>query len=214
MLRIHHFLNASLPHRRPLIATPSDFRSTHGCSLTRLEHLFCQATDITQLLAKFGRPWHYASGGRGALRRVWLPYLVSARQGGIEIDGQSICVGWHRSLPLRCWICPCCQRDAYKLRQVGGRWACSRCHSLTWASRHTARTIPGLLKLQRLRLRIGANPTPFTSLPTKPKPKTTVCEHLRLMRRIRVLERGLVQHAHNDVAAILEIRLEKRYVRP
>jgi len=141
-------------------------------------------------------------------------YLVSARQGGIEIDGQSICVGWHRSLPLRCWICPCCQRDAYKLRQVGGRWACSRCHSLTWASRHTARTIPGLLKLQRLRLRIGANPTPFTSLPTKPKPKTTLCEHLRLMRRIRGLERGLVQHAHNDVAAILEIRLEKRYVRP
>ena len=85
-------------------------------------------------------------------------YLVSARQGGIEIDGQPIRVGWHRSLPLRCWICPCCERDAYKLRQVGGRWACSRCHSLTWASRHTARTIPGLLKLQRLRLRIGANP--------------------------------------------------------
>jgi hypothetical protein len=27
-------------------------------------------TDITPLLAKFGRPWHYASGGRGALRRV------------------------------------------------------------------------------------------------------------------------------------------------
>src|SRR5215469_2357734 len=36
---------------------------------------FCQALDITPLLAKFGRPWHYASGGRGALRRVWAAGL-------------------------------------------------------------------------------------------------------------------------------------------
>lgn len=37
--------------------------------------LFRQAAEITPLLAKFGRPWHYASGGRGALRRVWAAGL-------------------------------------------------------------------------------------------------------------------------------------------
>jgi hypothetical protein len=40
-----------------------------------LNTLFRQATEITPLLAKFGRPWHYASGGRGALRRVWAAGL-------------------------------------------------------------------------------------------------------------------------------------------
>jgi len=43
-----------------------------------LNTLFCQATDITPLLAKFERPWHYASGGRGALRRVWVAALPAA----------------------------------------------------------------------------------------------------------------------------------------
>jgi hypothetical protein len=49
------------------------------CSLKPdLNTLFCQATDITPLLAKFERPWHYASGGRGALRRVWVAALPAA----------------------------------------------------------------------------------------------------------------------------------------
>jgi hypothetical protein len=36
---------------------------------------FRQAADITRLPAKFGRPWHYASDGRGVLRRVWAAAL-------------------------------------------------------------------------------------------------------------------------------------------
>ena len=40
-----------------------------------LNTLFRQATDITPLLAKFRRPWHYASDGRGGLRRVWAAVL-------------------------------------------------------------------------------------------------------------------------------------------
>src|SRR5215471_12338628 len=40
-----------------------------------LNTLFCQAIDIMTLLAKFGRPWHSASGGRGALRRRWVAAL-------------------------------------------------------------------------------------------------------------------------------------------
>jgi ABC-type amino acid transport substrate-binding protein len=43
-----------------------------------LNTLFCQAIDIMTLLAKFGRPWHYASGGRGALRRGWVAALPAA----------------------------------------------------------------------------------------------------------------------------------------
>src|SRR5271166_5415651 len=35
-----------------------------------LNTLFSQATDITGILAKFGWPWHYVSGGRGVLGRV------------------------------------------------------------------------------------------------------------------------------------------------
>jgi transposase len=40
---------------------------------------FCQAAHITGILAKFERPWHYASGGRGVWRRIWAAVLRVGR---------------------------------------------------------------------------------------------------------------------------------------
>lgn len=129
--------------------------------------------------------------------------------GKVEIDGQQIRVAWHPALPLRCFTCPSCGRDAYKLHSVGGVWACRQCHLLTYSSRHRCRTIPGLSRLRYLRRRIGASAEPFSPLPANPKPRTSVREHLRLAREIRRLEQALIEHGRRDVCEVLE----KRYAR-
>jgi hypothetical protein len=132
-------------------------------------------------------------------------YRLAVAGGGIlEIDGQQIQVGWHRSLPLPCFICPRCGRGCYKLHRVGGVWACrTPCHRLTYASRHIGRTIPKLHRIRFLRRRIGADPTPFSPLPVKP---LHARKHQRLCREIRELERALIEHGRRDVALVLERR--------
>jgi hypothetical protein len=57
-----------------------------------------------------------------------------------------------------------CQCTDTKLIDVGGRWACSRCHRLTHASRHVNRMLPGWHRLMRLLRKIGANPKPFSAI--------------------------------------------------
>jgi len=109
-------------------------------------------------------------------------------------------------LPLRCFICPRCQCDRYKLYRVGGVWACRQCHLLTYSSRHRGRTIPGLSRVRYLRRRLGADLTPFTPLPMKP---LTARGQLRLAREIRRLEQALIEHGRRDVCEVLE----KRYAR-
>jgi hypothetical protein len=47
------------------------------------------------------------------------PYHLTVREAGIlELDGQPIQLGWHRSLPMRVAICGTCGRDCYRLHQV------------------------------------------------------------------------------------------------
>jgi len=147
----------------------------------------------------------------GAQAHIQTPhggYLAAIRQPGIlDLDGQQILLGWHPSLPLHVVICPRCQGDRYKLYRVGGVWACQRCHSLTWASRHRFRTIGRLNRVRWLRQRIGADLRPFTPLPVKP---LSARRYWALVREIRRLEAGLVEHAARDVAAVLERRHAKR----
>jgi hypothetical protein len=144
----------------------------------------------------------------GVIRRdqveIELPVPDTADGGslGSPRPGQIVRVSWHRSLPLRVWVCGC-GHDRYKLWFVHGRWACIDCHLLTWASRHKHRTIPKLARLRWLRQRIGADPTPFTPLPAKP---LRARRHWRLCREIRRLEQALIEHGRRDVAAVLERR--------
>jgi hypothetical protein len=81
--------------------------------------------------------------------------LATREAGKIWLDNQPVVIGSHPVLPQRVFICPLCQNIRYKLFQVGGRWACYRCHGLTHASHHRHRTIPNYPRLMRLRRKIG-----------------------------------------------------------
>jgi hypothetical protein len=131
-------------------------------------------------------------------------YHLAVREAGkVELDGQTICVGWHPALPLHCWICPRCQCDRYKLSRVDGAWACRKCHRLDFACRHRDRTIPKLNRIRSLRRRLGADPTLFSPLPRK---RLHAKRHWRLCREIRQLEQALIEHGRRDVAEVLERR--------
>src|SRR5262249_6092334 len=108
--------------------------------------------------------------------------LATPEAAKVLLEGQQIRVSWDPALPLRCFICPRCQCDRYKLYRVGGVWACRQCHLLTYSSRHRGRTIPALSRVRYLRRRLGADLTPFTPLPMKP---LTARRHWRLAREIR-----------------------------
>jgi hypothetical protein len=47
--------------------------------------------------------------------------LLATREAGkIEIDGTSVRVSRHKSLPLAVFICPACNRDCYRLYEAAG----------------------------------------------------------------------------------------------
>jgi len=133
-------------------------------------------------------------------------YLAATHDGGIYIDGFRIQLASAPVLPWTVFLCPACSCVRYKLYEVGGRWACYRCHGLSHASRHRYRTIPHYHRLMRLRRKIGADPRPFT--PIAPK-RRNAYRYWRIVREIRQLEAGLVQHARQDVSAVLERRLKR-----
>ena len=127
--------------------------------------------------------------------------------GKISIGNQAITIGSHPKLPMPVFTCPGCGTARYRLYEVEARWACRRCHKLDYASRHTYRSVPGLHRLRWLRRRLGADPRPFTPLPPKPPHWR---RYWRLAREVRTLEEALVRHGREDVAGVLEKRLEKR----
>lgn len=131
-------------------------------------------------------------------------HLAVRDDGIVELDGKPIQVSWHPALPLRCWICPQCKRDRYKLHRVNSVWACRKCHQLSYLCRHFGRTVPGLSRIRQLRRRIGASLVPFSPLPHKPP--LVLRKHWLLCREIRRLEARLIQHGHHDVALMLEDR--------
>jgi hypothetical protein len=128
---------------------------------------------------------------------------VAVREGGIFIDGFRVQTASAPVLPWRVFLCPACSRVRYKLFEVGGRWACYRCHGLTHASRHKHRTIPNYHRLMRLRRKIGASLVPFSPIAPRPSRQR---KYWRVVREIRRLEAGLIGHIREDVADVLERR--------
>ena len=131
-------------------------------------------------------------------------YLIATREAGkIEIDGKQVRVSWHKSLPLPVFVCPACSRDCYRLYELGGVWACRKCHRLDYACRHRHRSNPGLNRVLYLRKKIGASLVPFSEIaPRLPHAR----RYWRIVAEIRRLEAGLVQHARRDVCDVLERR--------
>ena len=120
--------------------------------------------------------------------------------------GNPIAVRSHTHLPLPVFICPACNRDRYRLYEVGGVWACRTCHRLDYACRHKQRSIPGLNRALYLRRKIGAPPVPFW--PIAPKPRYAR-RYWRIVAEIRRLEASLVRHARRDVCDVLERRHDR-----
>jgi hypothetical protein len=123
--------------------------------------------------------------------------------GNLNLEGQLIPIRPHPRLPMPVFGCPRCGTDRYKLYGVRGIWACRDCHTLTWACRHTHRSVPGLHRIAWLRKRIKADPRPFTQLPSKPPHWR---RYWRMAREIRRLEQDLIRHARLDVVEVLEQR--------
>jgi len=129
--------------------------------------------------------------------------------GILEVDGQPISVGWHKSLPLRVWICDC-GRACYRLHQVNGRWACRRCHRLDYSSRHRGRTIPGYTRAVYLRRRMrayGVSGELFS--PITPRPLSHR-RFWRLLVELRDLEARIARYLGANVNDVLERRHAKR----
>jgi hypothetical protein len=101
------------------------------------------------------------------------------------------------------FICPACERDCYRLHEVGGVWACRTCHRLTYLSRHRFRTLPGYTRALYLRSRIGASPILFS--PIAPKP-LRARRYSALVREIRAIEAGLIGNLRENVNNVLERR--------
>ena len=69
------------------------------------------------------------------------------------------------------FVCPMqgCSRRVAKLYRVGGRFACRHCHRLAYRTQHENAYDRGLLKAQRIRMKLGGSPN--MTLPFPPKPK-------------------------------------------
>lgn len=111
------------------------------------------------------------SGNRfqfGARRTVESCDVIDVRQrshGGESLATTSCNFGG-----VRYWfICSDCSRRVAKLYRVGGRYACRQCHGLAYRSQHENYYDRGLLKAQRIRMKLGGSAN--MTLPFPPKPK-------------------------------------------
>jgi len=141
-------------------------------------------------------------GASGRLKTGFTPCQVSVRTPGIlEIDGVPVRLVSHKCLPAPAFLCPVCEKDCYRIYDVGG-WRCRKCANLTYASRCRNRSIPDFARLRYLRRRLGALEAPFAPLPP------VLPQHRRrwkLVAEIRKIEAGLCSHAA-DISATLERR--------
>jgi hypothetical protein len=151
-------------------------------------------------------------------RRGWL--TEEGSQAGLEGGGKIILESteirwfWHQAIPnVAVLRCPVCGAGRYKLARVSGVWCCRGCAKLDHRCRHRDRSIRGLARLRWLRKLAGADPRPFTELPAEAPPQAYWRGrrwHLRHLYEIRQIEARLLAHARDDVATVLENRLDGR----
>jgi hypothetical protein len=71
-----------------------------------------------------------------------------------------------------CSVCAngsCCGRQIAKLYQAGRLFACRHCYRLAYASQQESAHERGLLKAQRIRMRLGGSANMLDDFPEKPK---------------------------------------------
>jgi hypothetical protein len=145
-------------------------------------------------------------GASATLRTGSRACPLAAGEGQILIDETRIVVGSH-TLGMPLFVCPRCEHDAYRLYEVGGAWACRKCHRLDYACRHRNRTVPGYNRVLYLRRRLGVEIKPFAPLPDYPRS----CTRKRaLAAEIMTLEARLIGHLRRDVCNVIEQRDEHR----
>ncbi len=89
----------------------------------------------------------------------------------------------------RVWVrCPDCKRRVAIL-YLGGNFACRVCHGLYYESQRTRGRCSALIKLQRLRHRLGGSANLLEPFPDKPK-KMRHATYERLHRQADTLERA------------------------
>jgi hypothetical protein len=96
-----------------------------------------------------------------------------------------------RSYPWRPWfICPFCRRRAGKLYLGRDFAACRTCCQLHYASQSQTTRARNILKIARIRLKLGGKPRPFNLIPKRP-PGMAEKVYTRLKAQLELLEYDL-----------------------
>ena len=84
------------------------------------------------------------------------------------------------------FVCPAqgCSRRVAKLYWARGRYACRHCHCLAYRTQHENAYGRGLLKAQRIRMKLGGSPNMTLPFPDKPR-------HMRWRTYYRLMEADL-----------------------
>jgi hypothetical protein len=144
-------------------------------------------------------------GAQATLQTAYGGCRLEKREGCIWLDSQPIqLTPWHLDPTVPVFVCPLCQCRRHRLSEVGGVWACARCHGLSPMGQHVGRTIPGFGKLRRLCKKIGIEPF-STEIPDRP---WYAHRYWETVREIRRLESALIYHLREDVSGALEMRHE------
>jgi hypothetical protein len=133
-------------------------------------------------------------------------YQLATHRPNLWINGNRVLVVW-TDWALPWFECPRCGR---RCRHIFlDELACRICLRLDYASRHLHRQMPGVHRIARLRLKLGADPHPFAPLPERPKHHV---RYHRIVARISNEEAKLVGHLQT-VTHDLERRIRIRKAR-
>ena len=97
------------------------------------------------------------------------------------------------------WLCPRCSTLRSHLYVLDCTLACRCCHKLDYRSRHTLH--PAVLRVAKLRRRLGAAPGLLSPLPPR-HPRWSRAYYARLVGELAVLEAALAARLHDTVLAV------------
>lgn len=128
------------------------------------------------------------------LAREQVTLLVDGREQRLEVVRQNRIHGQQAY-----WLCPRCSTLRSHLYVLDCTLACRCCHKLDYRSRHTLH--PAVLRVAKLRRRLGAAPGLLSPLPPR-HPRWSRAYYARLVGELAVLEAALAARLHDTVLAV------------
>jgi len=176
---------------------PSQASQNIAPAITRRLCFQATAANLFQVLwtpACAGQDPHEPPSG-GGLARESITLRVDGAEQVLEVERQNRFLGGTQAF----WRCPRCEALRSHLYVLDGVVLCRKCGQLDYRSRHCYS--PSLLRVAKLRRRLGAPPGLLSGLPPKP-PHWRRDYHARLVVELAVLEAALAARLHDTVRAV------------